>query len=218
MDRFNEGMCKVRGHKIKICVKKASIIAASAFCLLSLSGCEVLKKLSEPDNAQTIPPIVKPVNLCDTPEQIEDFAEFCQFEYWLTYLLEVMPMTWQERSENIEILGDDTVSLVRKSLLSQGTETPYQNRLRAQNWILKISNKASDDMRFLLKDVVFNNSKQLLEFESAITILSRVNVRQEKAIQELQTKLEERQKEIEKQQSQVEQLLKIESDLINQNR
>jgi hypothetical protein len=83
---------------------------------------------------------------------------------------------------------------------------------------VKISGDTSQVMQVLLTDLIYENSKQLLEFESAITILSRVNSRKEKLISQLELTLSEREQKIQKQQDQVEQLLKIETDLIEQNR
>jgi uncharacterized coiled-coil protein SlyX len=142
----------------------------------------------------------------------------CKPSTWLQFLLEVQALTWPERMQSIDDLGDEPVNVLKKILLSQGADTPYQDRLRAQNWIVKISGDTSQVMQVLLTDLIYENSKQLLEFESAITILSRVNSRQEKLISQLELTLSEREQKIQKQQDQVEQLLKIETDLIEQNR
>jgi uncharacterized coiled-coil protein SlyX len=115
-------------------------------------------------------------------------------------------------------MSDDARSLLVKILLSQPTDTPYNQRLRAQNWVVKIEGQTSPAMNVLLDQLIYQTSQQLLEFESAITILSRVNVRQQKAITELEQQLSKREQEIQKQQEQVDKLLKIETDLIEQNR
>lgn len=199
MKASSNRMCKVIG-------------LASALWLLS--GCELLPQLSQKD----IPPVIPDTGLCETAREQADFAEFCYISNWLDYALEANKIEWSARLATIKDLGDSPNELIKKVLLSQSTDTPYQNRLRAQNWILALNTNAPKVIRTLLNELIYKNNTQLLEFESAITILSKVNARQEKKIAELQTSLVEREQQIQKQQSQVDQLLKIETDLIEQNR
>lgn len=188
-------------------------------CFIALTGllsaCELLPKLT--NNAVQSSPTCN-MQLCVSEANNVEFSEFCELENWLLFILETQNKQWSQRQQDIALLGDTPRDLLVKILLSQNADTPYQNRLRAQNWVVKLVPKTDPDMRRLLEDVVYNNSQQLLEYESAITIISRVNVRQEKTIQDLQVQLQERDDALQKQQDQVEQLLKIESDLIEQNR
>lgn len=178
------------------------------------SGCEVLKQFHQQGNDQD----QSAQQLCETQDQEDIYVAFCIPSTWLQFALEAQALTWPERMQSIEALDEAPLSLLKKVLLSQGADTPYQDRLRAQNWIIKIRGNASSVMQVLLTELIYENSKQLLEFESAITILSRVNSRQEELISQLELTLSEREQEIQKQQDQVEQLLKIETDLIEQNR
>jgi uncharacterized coiled-coil protein SlyX len=189
-----------------------------ALCALFplLQGCELLSFNTQSKAAEVVN--VNEYELCVTPEQSETFTDFCSLDTWLVFVLEQTELTWPQRVEKIAELGEDSGSLLTKILLSQSTDTPYRNRLRAQNWVVKVSGESSSTMHKILNELVYQNSQQLLEFESAITILSRVNVRQQKTITELQTQLDAREQEIKKQQEQVDQLLKIETDLIEQNR
>jgi uncharacterized coiled-coil protein SlyX len=66
--------------------------------------------------------------------------------------------------------------------------------------------------------LVFESSQQILELESAISILSRLNTQQEITIEEMQTALVSRSQELSKQQKQVEQLLNIEASMSEQKR
>jgi uncharacterized coiled-coil protein SlyX len=179
-----------------------------------MSACEALNQFRQQANNQHNATQA----MCVSPEHEDAFGAFCKPSTWLQFLLEVQALTWPERMQSIDDLGDEPVNVLKKILLSQGADTPYQDRLRAQNWIVKISGDTSQVMQVLLTDLIYENSKQLLEFESAITILSRVNSRQEKLISQLELTLSEREQKIQKQQDQVEQLLKIETDLIEQNR
>ena len=185
------------------------------FVLSCLQGCETLNDLKH-----KIAPIVSSntIVLCETSLQQETFGDFCSLDNWLLFAFATSEMAWPERSAKINELGDDSRSLLIKALLSQGADTPYRKRLRAQNWVVKISTESSSAMKHILDELVFKNSQHLLEFESAVTILSRVNARQQKTIIDLQAQLEAKQKEINKQQEQVRQLLKIETDLLEKNR
>lgn len=180
----------------------------------ALSGCELLEQTK-----QTSAPVeIIDIDLCDTAKHQASFGNFCDSSHWIIYALDLQSIEWSERLQLTKELGDEPGELVKKILMSQGADTPYQYRLRAQSWILKVNDSAPELMRKLLTQLLYENNKQLLEFESAITILSQVNARQEKTITELQTSLLEREQQIQKQQSQVDQLLKIETDLIEQNR
>lgn len=200
-------MCK--STLISVCTKVASL----CLMLITLSACELLPSLQEAELKAQNQQI-----LCVNQDQVEAYAEFCQLDNWLLYMFKVQELTEPERTSLIQSLPDDNSSLIKKTLLSQSVETTYNKRLRAQNWIVKLSVGASDSMNFLLNKMIYANSQHLLEFESAITILSRVNARQQSEIDALQLQLQSRESEIKKQQEQVEQLLKIETDLLKQNR
>ncbi|MFT6269203.1 MAG: putative coiled-coil protein SlyX [Alphaproteobacteria bacterium] len=196
------------------------VVVISAVWLLG--GCELLEKVKKGKQYKphSAPITTSDTGLCATQAHQESFGDFCYIPHWVDYILAVQQMDWSSKVELIRDLGEEPTAtqLVQKILLSQGVDTPYQHRLRAQNWIIKLNTDAPELMSNLVNDLIYDNSKQLLEFESAITILSRVNVRQEKTITELQLSLSERELQIQKQQGQVEQLLKIETDLIEQNR
>jgi uncharacterized coiled-coil protein SlyX len=179
-----------------------------------VSGCEMLTKMTQQSSIKSFPES----SLCVTETQKDNFDVFCKSSQWLEFIIEAQDLGWPQRMQMISSLDEETHSLLKKILLSQGVDTPYQHRLRAQNWIENITIDASDTMKIVLNELLYENSKQLLEFESAITILSRINSRQEKTISELQLLLTEREQVIQTQQDQVEQLLKIETDLIEQNR
>lgn len=183
--------------------------------MLSLTGCELLKPL------KGNPPQV--VNLmatkyCESQETMERFADYCELDAWADKLISASTISWPVRSDMIDALPQDPKSLLEKILLSQGDDTPYQNRLRAQNWIEEVQTLSDKSMTQVLDILIFQPSQQLLELESAITILSKVNGRQEKtlAVQEIQ--IAEKNTQIENQRKQVEQLLDIEASMVNQNR
>ena len=189
---------------------KAFIIAAT---VLFASGCELLKQA-----APQIISVAEPgQNLCETEKQKADFVDFCNIEHWIDYIFEIQEEDWSNRFIKTNEIGDKPYELIQKILLSQGADTPYQNRLRAQNWIVKVDAESPPTISKVLNNIVYVNSKQLLEFESAITILSQVNARQQRSLAEIKSALLEREEQIQIQQSQIDQLLKIEADLIKNN-
>lgn len=209
--------------------KNSAKMLASCLMFLMLQGCELVSQKSE-----STPVVVSAINeyeavvaineneiiadtyeyeavidtneyeLCVTPLQHQKFTDFCGLDNWLVVVLEMSEMTWPMRLTKITEMGDDPRSLLIKILLSKATDTPYRQRLLAQNWVEKISGESSPAMQKILDELVYQNSQQLLEYESAITLLSRVNARQQTTISELQEQLD--------------QLLKIETDLSEQNR
>jgi hypothetical protein len=190
--------------------------AGVAFVCL-LGGCELLNQVTQVTQENKVEPLPIP-NLCATQAHKEQFEQFCDSSEWISYMIEIQQFDWSQRKQFINELDDRSSAVIKKILLSQGADTPYKYRLRAQNWIDNINTETPAEISILLNDIIFEHSKQLLEFESAITILSKVNARQVKTIHDLQISLTERDERLQKQKDQVEQLLRIETDLVEQNR
>jgi uncharacterized coiled-coil protein SlyX len=183
--------------------------------VLALSGCELLKPLKrEPSEVVNL----MSTKYCESDDTMARFAEYCELDKWADKLILASTISWPVRNEMIDALPNDPKSLIEKVLLSQGDDTPYRNRLRAQKWIEEIQTLSDKSMTQALDILIFQPSQQLLELESAITILSKVNGRQEKTITDQEIQLTEKNQEIENQRKQVEQLLDIEASMVNQNR
>lgn len=183
--------------------------------VLALSGCELLQQ-----KLQQKAPVLTSTGtyLCESEGSVELFQEYCNVEAWSDFLIETDALTWTERNVLIKSLGDDPKFKLQQILLSQGRDTPYANRLGAQNWITGLLPKMDAKMQRVLTLMIFDPSQQILELESAITILTRLNTRQEKTIEELEETLSIRSQEMEKQRDQVEQLLKIEASMSEKKR
>lgn len=186
-----------------------------AFLLLSLSACELL------DSNRAIPATVElsqSTYLCERDETLQNYEEFCQLRAWSEFLIDANEANWLTRQESLKALGNEPKQKLQKVLLSQAVDTPYTNRLRAQNWLDELLPTMDLKMQQVATQIVQKPSQQMLELESAISILSRVNARQEKTIKELQETLNIRSEEIKKQREQVEQLLKIETNMSDERR
>ncbi|MFT5283282.1 MAG: hypothetical protein ACI94Z_002120 [Yoonia sp.] len=189
--------------------------------MISLPGCSLLKslkselsELSEPSEVASL----MATKYCERQDSIAHFEEYCNLDAWSEKLILSSTIPWPMRSDMIEALPQDPKSLLKKVLLSQGNDTPYRNRLRAQRWIEELKSVTDKSMTHVLDIIIFQPSQQLLELESAITILSKVNNRQEKTIVAQEIQLLLKNTEIENQREQVKQLLDIEASMVNKNR
>lgn len=192
------------------------VLVLCLVCLWFLQGCELFDGKS-PSVAEVNSvddgiedEIAKPVKtICFVQNDEKNKAEkpHCDFSAWMNFWVEHDTLSWPKRREMIEKLSDTPKDLMKKVLLSQRRGTPYQNRLRAQAWIDQLQPKLTNDSKEWLNLIVHHPSQQLLEFESALTILTRINTNQSKEIEAQQDTIKE-------QQQQIEQLLKIEASMM----
>lgn len=180
--------------------------------MLSLSACKLLDNIAinDPNNVPNVSEIdlgqYHPICLSgDRNTQIE---HNCDLSYWLKFWIDSEAMSWSQRKESIKQLDNRLDNQLRKILLSQGSNTPYQDRLRAQAWHEQIRPLLTDVMAEVLRVILYQPNQELLEFESALAALSKVNSGQSRTI-------EDQQKKLEQQQLQLEQLLKIEASMAN---
>ena len=176
--------------------------------LLTLPGCELLSRQeSSPQSNNPAPVLDSAPRVCVFEPSDLSIEHNCDLVYWLQFWIQQGGKGWSERKAHIASLGEADVDLLKKILLSQGKETPYQNRLRAQNWITEITPKLTQAMSSLVTVLITESSQEKLEFESALAILTRLNAQQAKTLEEQELKLKE-------QQLQLEQLLKIEASMV----
>ncbi|MFT2092630.1 hypothetical protein [Paraglaciecola sp. 2405UD69-4] len=138
----------------------------------------------------------------------------CDIHYWLGYWGNIENIDWPERKAKIDTLSDSDADVLRKVILSQGKSTPYQNRLRAQMWAESVFPKLNDSMRTFLEVALYTPSQSLLELESALVTLSKINTQKVASIEERRIELEQQKKKLQEQQHQIEQLLNIEASMI----
>lgn len=180
------------------------------FLIWGLSGCALLEQFSAPE--EPVENVTKEITkqeakYCLVSDESELVDHNCDIAYWLTFWLDADGIAWPERREKIEQLGEGVFETLQKVLLSQSRGTPYQARLRAQSWANELMPKLTNNMQNLLKVLVYKPSQEMLEFESALTILTRINTNQSK-------ELERQTEQLAEQQQQIEQLLKIEASMM----
>jgi hypothetical protein len=132
----------------------------------------------------------------------------CQIEFWLRYWSMANKLTWAQRKSDIEELSNSPTDVLKKIFLSQGVDTPYQDRLRAQIWLESLTSKFTKQMSEFMQAAVYQPSQQLLEMESSLVTLSRINTKDANVIEQQQALIEEQTK-------QIEQLLNIEASIID---
>ena len=170
--------------------------------LVLFSSCELVKSLTTSQaKAESIKN--KPFCVWKNASQGHD----CRIEPWIRFWSEVEDVSWPERKKQINTLSEQDADVLKKVLLSQGKSTPFQDRLRAQAWVEEILPKLSQQMHRFILVALYHPSQDLLELESALVTLSKINTHQSFNIEEQQILLN-------KQQSQIDQLLNIEASIM----
>ncbi|WJG08119.1 hypothetical protein [Aliiglaciecola sp. LCG003] len=183
-------------------------IVVSGFSVFALSGCVLFDGVSdrEPSSNQVEVELVAE-NFCLSQQTQQQIEHNCDVLYWLNYWVEQEQLSWPQRLDKLNELGDSPADLMKKVLLSQIKGTPYQHRLRAQGWAEQIFPQMSGPMRQLFRVILHKPSEELLELESGLTILTKLNTNQSKVLDEQKLRLQE-------QQQQIDQLLKIEASMM----
>lgn len=179
-----------------------SRLLVSFFLVSCLASCELLSDLNR---AEENPSRNSQASICIWKNAAENSD--CNIDYWLRFWSTVEDIDWPERKKRIASLTAKDTDVLKKIMLSQGKSTPYQNRLRAQAWTESLLPKFSKDMRRFILVAIYHPSQDLLEMESALVTLSKVNTYQSE-------NLEEHKLLLQKKQSQLDQLLNIEATII----
>jgi hypothetical protein len=166
------------------------------------SSCEILQPLKV---TQTTSKVLKNSSVCVWENALQ--ANECDIKFWLRFWSDIEAVSWPERKKQIDALSEQDDDVLKKVLLSQGKSTPFQDRLRAQGWVELILPKLTQQMRRFILVSLYYPSQNLLEMESAVVTLSKINTHQSINIEEQQILLD-------KQKSQIDQLLNIEASIM----
>ena len=168
---------------------------------LTLLGCQILpqpepvlieqasEQVSEqPAQAEPAPPVAEPPALT-----IDESAK--TLLAWVNYRAAILSRLDEERDALIAEVNQDEVWQLKRTMLQLHPDTPYLNRLRIQ---MQLSEQLTDlppPLAELLSwDLAFN--QKLLEAESAVSALTRLNAQQHDNIERLQKINKELQKKI----------------------
>lgn len=193
-------------------------IMSVALLVATLSGCaSLMEHASTPSPTTTATP--EPVisadvsngEICMVAEKHEAVAHNCNLTHWIGLWVEADRMDWSSRKARMASLNSHFEDTLQRVLLSMPTDTPYQDRLRAQRLLKDLAPVLTPEARLVVDTLLTRPNTQMLEFESAISLLSRVNSRQASTIENLKAELQAQQKK-------VEELLQIEATLMDKNR
>lgn len=178
-------------------------ISVVGWILILLTGCHGLRIAPVIDLRSEMP--------CLHPDGLEDKRYECDIDPWIGYWLSVASMDWKKRKHMIQSLGNSDVASMKKVLLSQGSFTPYQDRLRAQFWAESLIENYSLSLGPFLKHIIYLPAQEKLELESALSSLTRINSRQ-------LLKMEHLQQQVTHQTQQLKELLHIETQMLNKRK
>ncbi|MEH8021951.1 hypothetical protein [Rheinheimera metallidurans] len=166
---------------------------------LTLAGCQLTPPLAPETAPQALPqieptashsPALEPVN---TPLSLHDDA--LTLQAWISYRASILNQMDEER----ELLANDSVQddvwQLKRTILQLHPDTPYLTRLRIQMQLAEQLAALPAPLAALLSwDLAFN--QKLLEAESAVSALTRLNAQQHDNIERLQKTNKELQKKI----------------------
>ncbi len=184
--------------------------------LTGLSGCAALTPTHEKNEAEINQPETPVISVLDDDicvfnDTVEAVKENCELAYWVGMWVQADNTAWPLRKKNIVALGDSPADKLRKILLSMPVDTPYQDRLRAKHWLDEITPDFTPEIQQAVTTLVASPNDQMLEYESAISMLSKVNTQRAHSIESLKAELEAQRKKLEE-------LLQIEATLMDKNR
>jgi len=145
---------------------------------------------------------------CLYPSSQGDADNNCDLTPWLDYWLMVSQLNWEQREPLLTQLSNSDEDRVKSIFLSHVSNTPYQNRLRAQLVAQQFVLKRKGELAELIRLLVFLPAQEKLELESALTTQTQFNIKQEKKLQAQQEKLKEQEQQINK-------LLQIEKNIVD---
>lgn len=183
--------------------------------LLMLSGCSVLSsitgKLSDNERNSQDTNVLDNAELCVVVREEANLEHNCDMAYWLNLWLVADDTPWLERKQSLSSLDNSMHDTLLRYFFTLPNDTPYQERLGAQLSIDAIEAKMTPAFARVIRTVAMQQNKQLMELESALSVLVKQNATLSNEMSALTTQLQEQQKKINA-------LLKIETTLMDKSR
>jgi len=191
-------------------------ISGMILALTVLSGCTLLPTQQSTsknigNGAEGSESLTLDASVCVLTAPPPSFHHNCDMGYWLHTWIAADNTPWNKRKQTLMTLGQSEEDRLLAYVLSLPTDTPYQDRLRAQLGIESLTPHLTDAAALILNVVASKPNKQLMELESAMSVLSKANTQRGKEIQRLRD-------ELKAQQQKLEELLQIEATLMDKNR
>ena len=181
--------------------------------LALLWGCQLTPVTVPPVAEPTIEPVPDslPVILEAEPEPVVELVldddDAATLQAWLDYKQQILVDAEPERARLRALTEFDAVAQLQLALLSLHPDMPYVTRFRIQTQLAEIVSGFPPRLAALFSwELTFN--QKLLEAESAVTAVTRLNAQQQDTIDRLQKTNRELQKKIDA-------LTQIEAELNN---
>ena len=104
-----------------------------------------------------------------------DATSFCDLQYWLSMQRHVATIPWKDRKEHITSLGSSNAEAFESVIWRQAPDTPYQDRLRAQNTLRQLIPMMSPALADWSRTNVLLPNQRILELESALVVAKQNN-------------------------------------------
>ncbi|MDX3775578.1 hypothetical protein QE250_15780 [Chromatiaceae bacterium AAb-1] len=170
----------------------------SALVVVALAGCQMMQPVQpEPEPVVIAEPEPEEVQLVPEPAEVplaiaDDAATL---QAWIDYRVALLNNLNQERELLNGQPAADEVMALKRVLLNLHPDTPYLTRLRVQMQLSDQLATLPPGLAALFSwDILFN--QKLLEAESAVSALTRLNAQQHDNLERLQQTNRELQKKI----------------------
>ncbi len=168
-------------------------------CLLLLSGCQTLLTPLPQQVQPAVEPIAEPIVPEPEPTPVEPALaindDSDMLKAWVQYRASILTRLNDERELLAADSSTDAIWQLKRTILQLHPDTPYLSRLRVQMQLSEQLQLLPTALAELLSwDLAFN--QKLLEAESAVSALTRLNAQQHDNIERLQKINRELQKKI----------------------
>ncbi|WP_334018721.1 hypothetical protein [Alteromonas sp. S015] len=190
-------------------MRKSGLIVA----LLVLAGCQSLTRNN--DNAgesEKVTPVAKiESGLCLFDEPPRGLEHNCDTIYWLNKWVDAANQPWMERKQALQALSDTASDILHAYILTLPTDTPYQDRLRAQLALNDIAGAFTPIAQEVVNVIAASHNNQIMQLESAMVVLEQENTSRGEKLKALEIEAVNLRKKLEE-------LLQIEATLMDKNR
>lgn len=168
--------------------------------LATLSGCQLLNQqrpTPEPavEPQLTEQPAVTQDNLVSPEVALSLSDDAATLQAWVNYRASLLDNRGLWREVLADVAEPDPVQMLQRIILQLHPDTPYLTRLRVQMQLAEQIAMLPPGLAALISwDLIFN--QKLLETESAVSALTRLNAQQHENIERLQKKNKDLQKKI----------------------
>ncbi|WP_372625449.1 hypothetical protein [Arsukibacterium sp.] len=168
--------------------------------LVTLSGCQLLKQQPPATEPEAEPEVAEQPALAQPSEPVSEGAlslsdDAATLQAWVNYRASILHNLTAWREALTELAEPDQVQTLQRIMVQLHPDIPYLTRLRVQMQLAEQIAILPPGLAALFSwDLTLN--QKLLETESAVSALTRLNAQQHENIERLQKKNKDLQKKI----------------------